>query len=111
MLPAPPPFSHGEFVGVLSRCATLAHLKQLHAHSVVTARAATQPTTFHLLRFASLRLSCLPYARRLFDSTPYPNVFLYSAMLSAYAAASPAPRCALQSAGCLRRKVEVTLGR
>ncbi|VAI47138.1 pentatricopeptide repeat-containing protein At1g33350 [Triticum aestivum] len=90
MLPAPPPFSHGDFVGVLSRCATLAHLKQLHAHSVVTARAATQPTTFHLLRFASLRLSCLPYARRLFDSTPYPNVFLYSAMLSAYAAASPA---------------------
>ncbi|KAM3226523.1 hypothetical protein ACQJBY_058900 [Aegilops geniculata] len=90
MLPAPPPFYHGEFVAVLSRCATLAHLKQLHAHSVVTARAATQPTTFHLLRFASLRLSCLPYARRLFDSTPYPNVFLYSAMLSAYAAASPA---------------------
>uniref|UniRef100_A0ACD5YVN3 Uncharacterized protein n=1 Tax=Avena sativa TaxID=4498 RepID=A0ACD5YVN3_AVESA len=89
MLP-PPQFSHGDFVAVLSRCATLAHLKQLHAHSVVTARATAQTTTFHLLRFASLRLSCLPYARRLFDSTPHPNVFLYSAMLSAYAAASPA---------------------
>ncbi|BAF09371.1 pentatricopeptide repeat-containing protein At1g33350 [Oryza sativa Japonica Group] len=88
MPPAPPFSSHGDFVAALHRCATLAHLKQLHAHAVVTGRAAAQTTTFHLLRFASLRLSCLPYARRLFDATPSPNVFLYSAMLSAYAAAS-----------------------
>ncbi|KAL6899580.1 hypothetical protein ACP4OV_006238 [Aristida adscensionis] len=85
-----PPLSHGDFVAALSRCATRAHLEQLHAHAFVTGRAAAQTTTFHLLRFAALRLSCLPYARRLFDATPNPNVFLYSAMLSAYVSASAA---------------------
>ncbi|KAL6633965.1 hypothetical protein ACP70R_026636 [Stipagrostis hirtigluma subsp. patula] len=83
-----PPLSHGDFVAALSRCSTRAHLDQLHAHTFVTGRAAAQTTTFHLLRFAALRLSCLPYARRLFDATPNPNVFLYSAMLSAYVSAS-----------------------
>ncbi|CAL5057097.1 unnamed protein product [Urochloa decumbens] len=87
-----PQLSHRDFVAVLSRCSTRAHLEQLHAHAFVSGRAAAQTTTFHLLRFAVLRLSCLPYARRLFDATPNPNVFLYSAMLSAYvssAAATP----------------------
>ncbi|XP_062222739.1 pentatricopeptide repeat-containing protein At1g33350 [Phragmites australis] len=85
-----PPLSHRDFVAVLTRCSTRAHLEQLHAHAFVAGRAAAQPTTFHLLRFASIRLSCLPYARRLFDATPHPNVFLYSAILSAYVSASAA---------------------
>jgi hypothetical protein len=41
---------------------------------------AAHPTTFHL-----------PYARRLFDAEPHPNVFLYTAMLSAYVFASSFP--------------------
>jgi pentatricopeptide repeat protein len=88
----PPPLTHRDFVAVLARCSTRAHLEQLHAHAFVTGRAAAQPTTFHLLRFAALRLSsCLPYARRVFDAEPHPNVFLYSAMLSAYVSASNFP--------------------
>ncbi|KAG2659898.1 hypothetical protein PVAP13_1KG400000 [Panicum virgatum] len=83
-----PQLSHRDFVAALSRCSTRAHLEQLHAHAFVAGRAAAQPTTFHLLRTAALRLSCLPYARRLFDATPHPNVFLYSAMLSAYVSSS-----------------------
>ncbi|CAN6232492.1 unnamed protein product [Urochloa humidicola] len=85
-----PQLSHRDFVAVLSRCSTRGHLEQLHAHAFVSGRAAAQTTTFHLLRFAALRLSCLPYARRLFDATPHPNVFLYSAMLSAYVSSAAA---------------------
>ncbi|KAJ1280018.1 hypothetical protein BS78_04G200300 [Paspalum vaginatum] len=85
-----PQISHRDFVAVLSRCSTRAHLEQLHAHAFVTGRAAAQTTTFHLLRFAANRLSCLPYARCLFDATPHPNVFLYSAILSAYVSSSAA---------------------
>jgi pentatricopeptide repeat protein len=88
----PPPLTHRDFVAVLARFSTRAHLEQLHAHAFVTGRSAAQPTTFHLLRFAALRLSsCLPYARRIFDAEPHPNVFLYSAMLSAYVSASNFP--------------------
>ncbi|KAF8768908.1 hypothetical protein HU200_007474 [Digitaria exilis] len=85
-----PQLSHRDFVAVLSRCSTRAHLEQLHAQAFVAGRAAAQPTTFHLLRFAAVRLSCLPYARRLFDATPHPNVFLYSAILSAYVSSATA---------------------
>jgi pentatricopeptide repeat protein len=88
----PPPLTHRDFVAVLARFSTRAHLEQLHAHAFVTGPSAAQPTTFHLLRFAALRLSsCLPYARRIFDAEPHPNVFLYSAMLSAYVSASNFP--------------------
>ncbi|KAK3154651.1 hypothetical protein QOZ80_2BG0193370 [Eleusine coracana subsp. coracana] len=104
----PPPLSHRDFVAVLARCSTRAHLEQLHAHAFVTGRAAAQPTTFHLLRFAALRLSsCLPYARRIFDAEPHPNVFLYSAMLSAYVSASTFPahaRDALALFLCMLRR-------
>ncbi|XP_066324335.1 pentatricopeptide repeat-containing protein At1g33350-like [Miscanthus floridulus] len=85
-----PQLSRRDFVAVLSRCSTRAHLEQLHAHAFVTGCAAAQATTFHLLRFAALRLSCLTYARHLFDATPHPNVFLYSAILSAYVSAAAA---------------------
>ena len=81
MLPAPPPFSHGDFVGVLSRCATLAHLKQLHAHSIVTARAATQPTTSPAQAYAQDALAL--FLRMLRRGRSAPNQFVYPLVLRA----------------------------
>ncbi|XP_078440595.1 pentatricopeptide repeat-containing protein At1g33350-like [Wolffia australiana] len=73
----------------ISRCVHLRHLKQLQAHLVVLGHGQTQFFCFKLVRFCTNTLSHLPYARAIFDSLPSPNIFLYTAMLSAYSHSSP----------------------
>ncbi|WOL05766.1 hypothetical protein Cni_G14497 [Canna indica] len=71
-------------LSLLDKCTTLRHLKQLQAFLLGLGHGQTQFYTFKLLRFSSLALDDLHYARLIFDSLAAPNVFLYTAMLSAY---------------------------
>ncbi|XP_018732213.2 pentatricopeptide repeat-containing protein At1g33350 isoform X1 [Eucalyptus grandis] len=71
---------------VLGRGAHLSQLKQLHALIVTLGHARTQFLVFKLVRFCALHLADLRYARRIFDHLPSPNIYLWTAMVTAYAA-------------------------
>ncbi|MQL94453.1 hypothetical protein Taro_027104 [Colocasia esculenta] len=68
----------------LQRCGDLRHLKQLQAHLTVLGHAHTQFFAFKLVRHCATVLADLLYARTLFDALPSPNVYLYTAMITAY---------------------------
>ncbi|KAL9243011.1 hypothetical protein vseg_016953 [Gypsophila vaccaria] len=69
---------------LLTKCTTLRHLKQLQASLVTLGHSQAQFFAFRLVRFCTLRLFDVYYARRLFDHLNSPNVYLYSAMINAY---------------------------
>ncbi|PKA54147.1 Pentatricopeptide repeat-containing protein [Apostasia shenzhenica] len=71
-------------VCLLDRCKRLTQLKQLQAFLVTLGHGQTQFFAFKLVRFCSMELTDLPYSRLIFDSLASPNVYLYTAMLTAY---------------------------
>ncbi|XP_042456992.1 pentatricopeptide repeat-containing protein At1g33350-like [Zingiber officinale] len=84
--PSPAALSINEHhVSLLHRCTTLRHMKQLQAFLLSLGHGRTQFYALKLMRFSALVLADIPYARLIFESLPAPNVFLYSALISAYA--------------------------
>uniref|UniRef100_A0A2N9J7S1 Association with the SNF1 complex (ASC) domain-containing protein n=1 Tax=Fagus sylvatica TaxID=28930 RepID=A0A2N9J7S1_FAGSY len=65
--------------------AALKHLKQVQAFLFAVGHSQTQFYAFKLVRFCALSLANLPYARLIFDHLHSPNVYLYTAMITAYA--------------------------
>ncbi|XP_072955490.1 pentatricopeptide repeat-containing protein At1g33350 [Typha angustifolia] len=86
MLPNPIPHTNSkdQALSLLGRCTHLAHLKQLQSRLITSGHGQSQFVSFKLVRFCSLVLADLRYARSIFDSLAAPNVFLYTAMLTAY---------------------------
>ncbi|KAJ0970408.1 hypothetical protein J5N97_023285 [Dioscorea zingiberensis] len=82
-------------LSLLSKSSNLRHLKQIQGYLVAVGHAHTQFFAFKLARFAALALSDLAYARQVFDSLRSPNVYLYTAMITAYSS-SPDPSSALR---------------
>ncbi|KAE8022207.1 hypothetical protein FH972_008030 [Carpinus fangiana] len=72
-------------LAVLAKCNHLSHLKQLQAFLITLGHNQTQFYAFKLVRFCALSLANLPYARVIFDHLHSPNVYLYTAMITAYA--------------------------
>ncbi|KAK9995220.1 hypothetical protein SO802_024923 [Lithocarpus litseifolius] len=72
-------------LSVLAKCNHLNHLKQLQAFLIALGHSQTQFYAFKLVRFCALSLANLPYARFIFDHLHSPNVYLYTAMITAYA--------------------------
>ncbi|KAJ4828829.1 hypothetical protein Tsubulata_008908 [Turnera subulata] len=70
---------------LLSKCTHLNHIKQLQSFLTTLGYAHTNFYTFKLLRFCFLNLSNLTYARLIFDHHPFPNIYLYTTMITAYA--------------------------
>ncbi|XP_052118262.1 pentatricopeptide repeat-containing protein At1g33350 [Arachis duranensis] len=73
---------------ILGKCKNLNHLKQLQSYLTVLGHSQTHFYAFKLLRFSALTLSNLPYARIIFDRQHNPNIYLYTAMITAYASHS-----------------------
>ncbi|KAK3014221.1 hypothetical protein RJ639_008966 [Escallonia herrerae] len=68
---------------ILQRCS---HLKQLQAYLTVLGHSQTQLHAFKLVRFCTITLSNLTYARAIFNQLTHPNVvYFYAAMITAYA--------------------------
>ncbi|KAL5996830.1 hypothetical protein ACLOJK_007752 [Asimina triloba] len=84
----PRPSLHEHFLSLLEKCVNLGHLKQLQSHLITLGHAQTQLFAFKLVRFSILSLSNLDYARFIFDHLDSPNVYLYTAMITAYASQS-----------------------
>ncbi|XP_057446447.1 pentatricopeptide repeat-containing protein At1g33350 [Lotus japonicus] len=70
---------------ILGKSNHLNHLKQLQAHLTTLGHAHTDFYAFKLVRFCALTLSNLPYARRIFDHLHSPNIYIYTAIITAYA--------------------------
>ncbi|KAK4423927.1 Pentatricopeptide repeat-containing protein [Sesamum alatum] len=81
----PPPTSLNRHVlAILDKCNNLNHLKQLQAHLIALGHGHTHFYAFKLIRFCTVRLCNLDYARRMFDKFSSPNIFLYTAIINAY---------------------------
>ncbi|CAA7398948.1 unnamed protein product [Spirodela intermedia] len=91
-------------LATLERCGHLRQLKQLQAHLIVLGHGHTQFFSFKLLRFSATVLADLRYARSLFDALPSPNIFLYTAMITAYSSHSDPSSAALLFRQMLRRR-------
>ncbi|OWM85434.1 hypothetical protein CDL15_Pgr019058 [Punica granatum] len=76
---------HEHVPRLLERCSHLNQLKQIQALLFGLAHADTQFFAFKLVRFCALKLSDLDYGRRIFDHLRSPNIYLYTAMITAYA--------------------------
>ncbi|GAV84881.1 PPR domain-containing protein/PPR_3 domain-containing protein [Cephalotus follicularis] len=76
-------------LAIIEKCNHLNHLKQLQCFLITIGHAHTQFYAFKLVRFCTLKLNDLYYARFIFDHLRSPNVFLYTAMLTAYASQPP----------------------
>ncbi|KAM7464720.1 hypothetical protein LguiA_032841 [Lonicera macranthoides] len=71
-------------LAILDKCNHLNHLKQLHSYLITLGHAQTHFYAFKLLRFCTISLSNLQYARFIFDHLRSPNIYLYTAMITAY---------------------------
>ncbi|KAL3528466.1 hypothetical protein ACH5RR_007788 [Cinchona calisaya] len=69
---------------ILEKCKHLNHLKQLQAHLITLGHSQTQFYLFKLVRFCTIKLSDVKYARYIFDRLNAPNAHLYTAMITAY---------------------------
>ncbi|KAK7314876.1 hypothetical protein VNO77_33404 [Canavalia gladiata] len=72
-------------LGTLRKSNNLKHVKQLQAYLITLGHAHTHFYAFKLVRFCALTLSNLTYARLIFDHLHSPNIYLYTAMITAYA--------------------------
>ncbi|KAL0327351.1 UNVERIFIED_CONTAM: Pentatricopeptide repeat-containing protein [Sesamum angustifolium] len=70
-------------LAILDKCNNLNHLKQLQAHLIALGHGHTHFYAFKLIRFCTVRLCNLAYARRMFDKFISPNIFLYTAIINA----------------------------
>ncbi|XP_057973903.1 pentatricopeptide repeat-containing protein At1g33350 [Malania oleifera] len=75
-------------LNVLKNCNHLNQLKQLQAFLIALGHGQTQFFAFKLVRFCTFALAHLEYARSIFDHLNSPNVFLYTAMITAYVSQS-----------------------
>ncbi|KAK6937914.1 Pentatricopeptide repeat [Dillenia turbinata] len=73
---------------VLSKCFHLNHLKQLQAFLLTLGHGQTHFYAFKLVRFCTVTLSNLDYARFIFNHLNSPNIYLYTAMITAYVSES-----------------------
>ncbi|KAL8550644.1 hypothetical protein ACS0TY_009166 [Phlomoides rotata] len=73
-------------LAILDKCNDLHHLQQLQSHLISLGHGNTYFYAFKLIRFCTTRLCNLRYARFLFDKFYSPNIFLYTAIVAAYAA-------------------------
>lgn len=71
-------------LAILDKCNHLNHLKQLQAFLITVGHGQIQYYNFNLVRFCAIKLSNLTYARYIFDHLDSPNVYLYTAMITAY---------------------------
>ncbi|KAK4766676.1 hypothetical protein SAY87_008318 [Trapa incisa] len=71
--------------GLLQRCSLLSQLKQIQAFLLVRGHGDTQFFAFKLVRFCTIQLSHISYGRLIFDSLRSPNIYLCTAMITAYA--------------------------
>ncbi|XP_059633567.1 pentatricopeptide repeat-containing protein At1g33350 [Cornus florida] len=71
-------------LAILDKCSHLNHLKQLQAFLTTLGHGQTQFLAFKLVRFCTLSLSNLQYARFIFSHLNSPNIYLYTAMITAY---------------------------
>ncbi|KAF7813325.1 pentatricopeptide repeat-containing protein [Senna tora] len=72
-------------LALLGRSNNLNHLKQLQGFLIALGHGQTHFYAFKLVRFCTLTLSNLHYARLIFDHLKSPNIYLYTAMITAYA--------------------------
>ncbi|KAK7261402.1 hypothetical protein RIF29_27711 [Crotalaria pallida] len=70
---------------ILQKSNHLNHLKQLQSLLTTLGHSQTHFYAFKLLRFCSISLSNLHYARLIFNHLTSPNIYLYTAMITAYA--------------------------
>ncbi|KAF5745598.1 pentatricopeptide repeat-containing protein [Tripterygium wilfordii] len=78
-----------QVLALLEKCIHINHLRQLQSLLVSLGHSQTNFYAFKLLRFCALKLSDLAYARSIFDHLKSPNIFLYTAMITACAAFQP----------------------
>ncbi|CAK9155815.1 unnamed protein product [Ilex paraguariensis] len=71
-------------LSIVEKCTHLNHLKQLQAHIITLGYSQTQFYQFKLVRLCTISLTNLNYARYIFDNLKSPNVYLYTAMITAY---------------------------
>ncbi|XXG46921.1 hypothetical protein AAC387_Pa02g1649 [Persea americana] len=76
-------------LSLLDQCKHLNHLKQVQAFLLTLGHGQTQFFAFKMVRFCTLSPpDLLHYARLIFDHLNSPNIYLYTAMITAYASAS-----------------------
>ncbi|KDP37792.1 hypothetical protein JCGZ_06694 [Jatropha curcas] len=80
-----PPNLNQLVLAILSKCNNFSHLKQLQSFLTALGHSQTQFYAFKLVRFCILKLCDLNYARYIFDHLYYPNIYLCTAMVTAYA--------------------------
>ncbi|XP_060210832.1 pentatricopeptide repeat-containing protein At1g33350 [Lycium barbarum] len=78
------PNIHQDILVILDKCKSLTVLKQLQSHLITIGHGQTQLYAFKLVRFCTISLSNLYYARLIFNYINLPNVYLYTAMITAY---------------------------
>ncbi|PSS13659.1 Pentatricopeptide repeat-containing protein [Actinidia chinensis var. chinensis] len=100
----PKPTLNHHVLAILERCNHINHLKQLQAFLIALGHGHTQFFAFKLVRFCTLALVNLPYARSIFDHLTSPNVFLYTAMVTAYSSRSDHKSALLLYRDMVRRK-------
>ncbi|XP_042490347.1 pentatricopeptide repeat-containing protein At1g33350-like [Macadamia integrifolia] len=69
---------------LLDKCNHLNHLKQLQAFLLSLGHGQTPFYAFKLVRLCTLTIANLDYARFIFDHLHSPNIYLYTAMITAY---------------------------
>ncbi|KVH95672.1 Pentatricopeptide repeat-containing protein, partial [Cynara cardunculus var. scolymus] len=75
---------NSQILGILDKVNHLNHLKQLQAYLITSGHSQDQFFSFKLVRCCVLSLSNFDYARQIFSSLVSPNVYLYTAMITAY---------------------------
>ncbi|KAK1438160.1 hypothetical protein QVD17_03963 [Tagetes erecta] len=73
-----------QILAILDKINHLNHLKQLQSYLITHGHSQHQFFSFKLLRCCVLSLSNVDYARSIFSSLTSPNVYLYTAMITAY---------------------------
>lgn len=72
-------------IKLLGSFSNLRQLKQLQSHLITLGHGQKQLYAFKLVRFCTITVKNLSYARRIFDYLQAPNIYLYTAMITAYA--------------------------
>ncbi|KAK2367250.1 pentatricopeptide repeat-containing protein [Trifolium repens] len=69
---------------ILNKINHINHLKQLQSHLTTLGHSQTHFYAFKLFRCCSIKLSNLHYAERIFNHIHSPNIYLFTAIITAY---------------------------
>ncbi|CAJ2666939.1 unnamed protein product [Trifolium pratense] len=69
---------------ILNKINHINHLKQLQSHLTTLGHSQTHFYAFKLFRFCSIKLSNLHYAQQIFNHIHSPNIYLFTAIITAY---------------------------